>query len=63
MRRRLPVETTNGNPDGVRRVLRRVSELGYTDNAKNTDDKRIERFIRWLEGTWEPAAPRSGPAL
>jgi hypothetical protein len=58
LERRLPAETTDAVRAKLDEFLARLDELGYAENAKNTYDRNVDRFIRWLEGRWEPEGPR-----
>ena len=58
MHRRLPPETTDALRAQLDDFLTQLEELGYAENAKKTYRQNIERFIRWLEGSWEPEGPR-----
>jgi hypothetical protein len=60
MRRRLSEDVTRELRAQHDQFLRELDRLRYTPNARDTYDKNIERFIRWLEGRWEPEGPR-GP--
>jgi hypothetical protein len=52
MRRRLPEDVTRDLRVKHDEFLRELDRLRYTPNARDTYDKSIERFIRWLEGRW-----------
>jgi hypothetical protein len=55
---RLPRESTDALRRQLDEFLTRLEELGYAENAKKTYDQNVDRFIRWLEGSWEPEGPR-----
>ncbi len=58
MDRRLPHETTDTLRAEFEVFMGRLDALGYAGSAKDTYGKTVERFIRWLEGSWEPEGPR-----
>lgn len=58
MRRRLPEDVTRELRAQHYEFLRELDRLRYTRNARDTYDKNLERFIRWLEGRWEPEGPK-----
>jgi hypothetical protein len=58
MARRLPEETTREIRAAQDDFATELERLGYSANARDTYDKTIERFIRWLEGSWAPEGPR-----
>jgi site-specific recombinase XerD len=55
---RLPRESTDALRRQLDEFLTRLEERGYAENAKKTYDQNVDRFIRWLEGSWEPEGPR-----
>lgn len=61
MHAHLPEEVTKQVRSAYDEFASELDHLGYSPNARATYDKTIERFIRWLEGAWEPAGPRTNP--
>lgn len=58
MERRLPKETTDVVREQLDEFMALLDERGYTPNAKTTYEQNIDRFIRWLEGGFDPEGPR-----